>query len=570
MQCSAVTTDFAKHSLLVLVVTQRRLHAKAAPRTVASRVTLRAYWPGVSIPTMAEHRVHAQLALAPGGAAPLKPAKALSMPRSITAVMLYDLVQCPHRVTMDLRGDPSVRDEVSGFVQLLWEKGAQFEQDMIGGLDEEFVDLVESSDEERAELTLRAMDDEVPLIYRGRIQADDLLGEPDLLRLENGGYVAGDIKSGAGEEGTEDLAKPKKHYAVQLAIYTDILERLGRSPGRYAFIWDINREEVVYDLAAPQGPRKPESLWDEYEKALASARAIVADAGPTLPAYGSVCKLCHWYSVCRSAMEQANDLSLIPGLGRNRRDAMFQRVETIRAFAESDPETFIVGTNTVFPGVGAGMLRKFHDRAQLLTDPNATPYLSGPVDLPRSDLELFFDIEVDPMRDVCYLHGFVERHDQDNETERYVPFLTEEPTQAAEEAAFADAWNYVQSFGDAIIYYYGSYERTWWRKLQARYPHVCSEADIEAMFDGTRTVDLYTSVIRSKTEWPTNDHSIKTLAKYLGFDWRDTHPSGAASIEWFHRWVETGDGEIRQRILDYNADDCVATRVVLDGVRAFS
>jgi predicted RecB family nuclease len=31
------------------------------------------------------------------------------------------------------------------------------------------------------------------------------------------------------------------------------------------------------------------------------------------------------------------------------------------------------------------------------------------------------------------------------------------------------------------------------------------------------------------------DHSIKTLAKYLGFDWRDTHPSGAAAVEWFDR-----------------------------------
>ena len=41
----------------------------------------------------------------------------------------------------------------------------------------------------------------------------------------------------------------------------------------------------------------------------------------------------------------------------------------------------------------------------------------------------------------------------------------------------------------------------------------------------------------------------------------------AASIEWFHRWVETGDKDIRQRILDYNEDDCRATRVLLDGIR---
>src|ERR1700676_5639881 len=52
----------------------------------------------------------------------------------ITASMLYDLENCPHRVSMDLYGDPADRDEVNAFVQLLWEKGSEFEHDVIGGL----------------------------------------------------------------------------------------------------------------------------------------------------------------------------------------------------------------------------------------------------------------------------------------------------------------------------------------------------------------------------------------------------------------------------------------------------
>ena len=89
--------------------------------------------------------------------------------------------------------------------------------------------------------------------------------------------------------------------------------------------------------------------------------------------------------------------------------------------------------------------------------------------------------------------------------------------------------------------------------------------------DGGRTApDLYLDVVKPATEWPTNDQSIKTLAKYLGFAWRDNNPSGAASIEWFDQWVRTRDPEIRQRILDYNEDDCKATRVLLDGVRSLA
>lgn len=102
---------------------------------------------------------------------------------------------------------------------------------------------------------------------------------------------------------------------------------------------------------------------------------------------------------------------------------------------------------------------------------------------------------------------------------------------------------------------------------QAKYPDVCTAEEIEALFNPERAIDLYFDVVLKAPEWPTRDYSIKSLAKYLGFIWRNTYPSGAGSIEWFHRWVESGDQEIKQRILDYNEDDCRATRVLIDGIR---
>ena len=101
-------------------------------------------------------------------------------------------------------------------------------------------------------------------------------------------------------------------------------------------------------------------------------------------------------------------------------------------------------------------------------------------------------------------------------------------------------------------------------------PTVCSHEQLEALFDPTQAIDLYFDVVLKASEWPTQDYSIKTLAKYLGFAWRDTHPSGAASIEWFHQWVESRDPTVRQRILDYNEDDCRATRVLRDGIAALA
>ena len=288
----------------------------------------------------------------------------------VTAAMLYDLVQCPHRVTMDIFGDPAKRDNVSPFVQLLWDRGTTFEQQVIGQLQQPFLSLLIYSGAEKERLTREAMDRREPLIYGGRISVDDLLGDPDLLRLEGGRYVAGDIKSGSGEEsgsGDDDDGKPKVHYAVQLALYTDVLSRLGLSAGRRAFVWDVHGREVTYDFDESFKIKKPTTLWHKYVDALAEARTTISQTQNTLPAFSSVCKNCVWYSACVGALEKADDLTLIPFLGRSKRDVMYDHVATVTDFAASKPDAYINKKKTDFPGIGPDSLRKFHARANLIS-----------------------------------------------------------------------------------------------------------------------------------------------------------------------------------------------------------
>lgn len=488
------------------------------------------------------------------------------MSRPVTASMLYNFIQCPHRVELDLYGDPARMDPVSPFVELLWERGNEYEREVVEGLKAPFTNVKDAPDGEREFLTLEAMRRGDALIYGGRIRADDLLGEPDLLKRSGAGYVAGDIKSGAGKEGAteEGEGRLKKHYAVQLALYTDLLERLGRSAGRRPFVWDVHGSEVVYDLDAPQGVRNPVTLWSVYRDALSSARDLAAQRRPTLLALAAICKLCHWRSSCIREAEESDDLTQLPELGRARRDAMFRAIPTVRDLAAADLGRFIRGPKTIFRGIGPGMLERFKERAVLRKTSRAAPYFREPVDIPGGGTELFFDIETDPMRDVCYLHGFVERR---RDEERYVPFLACVPTPEEEQRAFADAWGYIASRRPCAIYYYSPYEKTAWRRLREKYPEVAAAGEVEELFSSPETVDLYSAVVRPHMVWPTRDHSIKTLAKYLGFAWRDEDPSGASSVEWYHRWVESGDEAIRRRILLYNEDDCVAMRVLLDAIR---
>lgn len=487
----------------------------------------------------------------------------------ISATTIYNLVQCPKRVELDYYGDKADRDSVSPFVAMLWERGSLYEQEVIGKGNLTFLDLSTEHDDEKERLTLEAMQRGEPLIYNGRITSGELVGVPDLLRRHGKGYLPVDIKSGRGEEagGEDDDGKLKLHYAVQLALYVDILERLGLSAGRRGFILDVRGKEVEYDLTQPRGVKIRETLWEEYQGLLATARAVVAKEMTPKGALASSCKLCHWYTSCTTQLRADDDLTLIPVLGRAIRDSIEPTIATVAELAQINPEAFIEGKKTIFKGVGPDRLRTFHERAKLLTDPDAKPFLKAPVALPQSNVELFFDIEVDPLRDFTYLHGIIERHNGDTDTEKFFAYFAEDETEEAERHAFTESFRHLTANPDATIWYYSKYERTIYRKLQARYPDVCTAEEIEALFDPTHAIDLYYDVVTKATEWPTNDQSIKTLAKYLGFNWRDTNPSGAASIEWFDQWVRTRDPAVKSRILDYNEDDCRATRVLLDGIR---
>jgi len=208
--------------------------------------------------------------------------------RPITASLLYNYLACPHRVFLDSFGNPALRDPISPFVQLLWDKGTIFEKEVIAGLGGPFVDLSGLAGAEKEAATRASIERGDTLIYSGRLTVDELLGEPDLLRKEGAGYVAIDIKSGGGLEGgdEEEEGKPKKHYGVQLALYTDMLERLGQSAGRYGYIYDVHGKEIRYQLDAPRGPKSP-SIAQLYAETKAAVERTLSGEAATRPALSS-------------------------------------------------------------------------------------------------------------------------------------------------------------------------------------------------------------------------------------------------------------------------------------------
>jgi predicted RecB family nuclease len=81
----------------------------------------------------------------------------------------------------------------------------------------------------------------------------------------------------------------------------------------------------------------------------------------------------------------------------------------------------------------------------------------------------------------------------------------------------------------------------------------------------TEWIDIHdVAKAQIQTEGPLG---LKQLAMAAGFHWRDANPSGEASMLWYEVATrQHGDVAFasRQRILDYNEDDCRATRALRD------
>ena len=497
--------------------------------------------------------------------------------KNITASKLYDYLQCPHRIWRDAYGPQEEKNkETNPFVQLLWDRGVLYETKVISEIGD-YLDLSQGSLEERFQKTIEAMKNKIPLIYQGVLIKDNLAGIPDLIRLvPDGKYIPIDIKSGMGREGIDEDSgyegKLKKHYAIQLALYVDVLNKLGFENNKQGIIYDIDGNEVLYDLNLSMGKRDKTTFWDFYNTTKDNASILLENKAENKPAMAGVCKLCPWYDSCKKWIEENDDLTRLFYLGKSKRDTLNEDLQIFKAeeILSIDLEEVMEEKKkdkTFLKGIAEKTLSKIITRAKVLKQIKK-PVIHNEINLPKVSYELFFDIEDDPTQEFVYLHGIYERS---HKGERFLDFTAKEISNEAEKNAWIEFWKYIKSLpqDDFAVYYYSPHERSIYKRMQKKYPDVISENEVELFFEKPNVIDLY-QVILKNTDWPVSSYSLKALAQYCNFSWRDETPSGALSIQWFNEYIKTKDEKIFKRILLYNEDDCKATTVLKDKLKQLS
>ena len=176
--------------------------------------------------------------------------------------------------------------------------------------------------------------------------------------------------------------------------------------------------------------------------------------------------------------------------------------------------------------------------------------------IPTAPIELYFDIEAAPERELIYLHGIVVV-DREAQTETFHGLMAESPE--AEAVIWQQFLDLTAQYPTAPIFHFCPYEAQMVKKLGATYgtPELITDDLLK------RFVDLHDRVIHTAT-MPIESYALKSIAKWVGFEWRDSGANGAQSIFWYDQWLETGDRTYLTSILRYNEDDCRATWKVKD------
>ena len=204
------------------------------------------------------------------------------------------------------------------------------------------------------------------------------------------------------------------------------------------------------------------------------------------------------------------------------------------------------------------------------------------LEIPRAKVEIHVDMENDTH---IYLWGVrVVRNNGAHSTWEHKSFVTFEATDAAEAKVTVEFWKFLMDAirnankefgpGEVKIFHYTAAEDRCLRHLAEKHAGtkgIPTLAKLEAFLASDTWVDLY-PILTNQLIWPTENMTLKSLAKYVRFFWRDEDPSGSNSVVWYQQAIDPTNPEakdLKDRIVDYNADDCEATAVLLAWLQQF-
>ena len=485
----------------------------------------------------------------------------------LTDEILFNHQRCRRRSYLELYEDYRLRDRPSDYLLKLRQDSIANQTAVLAEQPSAHLPIYPRHDwAAGAAATLKLMHQGVERISQGVLRARledgmNLVTRPNLMVKRPGYSIFGnwvyepiDIRLGK---------RPKMDYQIMAAYHAYVLAAVQGAWSENSWLILRQRSDYAVDLVELL-PRLQDMLQDCIQTLSKSSDHSLPEKPEVFIAHNR-CDLCPWLKHCYSVAQAEQHLSLLPGVTASRYIHLKAHdLTTVEALAIASPQKL-----ESLPGFGPHVAHKLVKQAQATLQNRAIAAPAEPTlplipahELPTAPIELYFDIEAAPEKDLIYLHGILVV-DRQAKTEVFHPMLAER--QADEGLVWEKFLDLVWQYPNAPIFHFCPYEVQTVKRMAELYG--TPRHRVEPLL--SRFVDLHERVTRVAI-LPIESYALKQIARWIGFDWRDAEANGAQSICWYSQWLETGDRAFLNLILRYNEDDCRATYWVKDWLVGFS
>lgn len=448
---------------------------------------------------------------------------------------------CQRRAWYDHHQPPGLIFEDDSFEALITEAGQAHEEriraSLGGGI------LAESPTH-----TKSLMAQGVPLIYQPAFEDNelDLEGRPDfLIRNADGDYQVADAKLAT-------RLKDHPEISLQLALYRRLV---GTRLPALAYMGAGDIDEVPADAGL------------EAERFLMEFKAALASTEPPATHYGETkCNACPYGVVCRTAFEQAGELTMVYGV--NARAAEGLRSAGIRTMAElavADPEQL--------PDVPhlSGADKKRHAVLQARSQLTGEVFVLKSPKLPAGTW-VHFDVETNPLASTpggeVYLWGHLP---PDYAPESYKRIWSDGGPEE-DKQAWLGFLSLIESYRDKYlelrIVHYSPFEVSQIKTYALRFA-MEAHPTVAWLLGGDSPLFDLAEAVRQCVILPLPGYGLKAICKHpdlVNFQWELTESGSQWSVVRYVDYLRATDSaeraKIRSEIESYNRDDVRATRVL--------
>jgi predicted RecB family nuclease len=468
----------------------------------------------------------------------------------LTDDLLLHYKRCKRRAFLDIYADLNSQDQEQDFLKKLRRDSQAHQQAVLAQEVHYSPDYPRGDWQAGAKATLELMQQGKERISQAVLlmqteQGVTLLSRPDLLIKQPGQsvfgawmYVPTSIKLGR---------RPKPEYQIVAAFSAHLLAvAQGICPSS---AWLILRRQDSYGVKLERWLPLMQDILSEC------LETLLLHQEPEVFISRQRCGLCRWYSSCYAIAKDKQHLSLLPGVTPTRyRDLQALEVTTVKALATASISTI---ETVVISEIAAALIQQAQStvqnrailRQQYFSDTHSSSQKANI--LSTASVELYFDIEAEPELQLDYLLGVLVV-DRRTDSETFYAFLAENPSDEA--AIWQQFLDLVALYPDAPIFHFSDYEVETVKRLFRLYKTNTTQSVKHLL---SRFVDVHQQVMDTVT-LPVESYSLKHLARWLGFEWRDGI-TGQECVCLYDKWLETGERSLLNLIVRYNEDDCRAT-----------